>query len=216
MDLIKILIVDDHDLIVDGLKSMLQTVENFDVVGEAYDGEEAVLKAVELQPHVIIMDISMPKISGLEASERILQKLTDVKIIVLSQHEDKEYITRILEIGGVGYLSKNSKKSEFINAINTVVEGGNYFSKKISDIMIGDFVNSKSTEEKPVNVHLTAREIEIIKYIANEYSNQRIADELCISLRTVETHRRNVMQKLNVKSAVSLIKYAAQNNIINL
>lgn len=218
MKKIKILIADDHKLIIDGIKSMLNSIEEFEIIGEAQNGQEAVDFALELHPDVIIMDISMPKLSGIEASKLILEKNKEIKIIALSQHEDNEYVLKVLEVGGVGYLSKNSKKSEFIEAIKTVIGGEKYFNKKIYEMMIGRMMNQKEHEKQKTlsDIQVTTREKKIIQLIANELSNQQIAEKLCISLRTVETHRRNVMQKLNVKSAISLIKTAAQFNLIDL
>jgi len=217
MEIIRILIVDDHKLIIDGIKSMLHNISEIEIVGEASDGKEAVDKALDLKPDVIIMDISMPFLNGIEASQLILESLKGVKIIALSQHEDDEYILKILEVGAYGYLSKNSKKTEFVEAINSVINGNKYFNKRIYDLMLNRMLNQKEiVKEREDKVHITQREKEIIQLIANEFSNQDIAEELNISLRTVETHRRNVMQKLNVKSAISLIKSAAQLKIIEL
>lgn len=217
MDTIRILIADDHNLIIDGIKSMLQNIKEFEIVDEAHDGKEAVNKALVLKPDVIIMDISMPLLNGIEASKEILKTLKEVKIIALSQHEDDEYVLKILEVGGYGYLSKNSKKAEFVEAINSVVNNKKYFNKRIYDLMVSRMLNQKEIiKEREEKVHITSREKEIIQLIANEMSNQKISEALNISLRTVETHRRNVMQKLHVKSAISLIKAASQLNIIDL
>lgn len=218
MEKIKILIVDDHQLIVNGLKAMLESIDGFDIIGEANDGKEAILKAVELNPDVIIMDISMPILSGIEASKLILQKRPKIKILALTQHEEGEYILQMINAGAYGYLLKNSRKEEFIEAIYCISRGEKYFSKKISNFLLNNLLQSKKTniDENKTEVSLTKREKEIIQKIAEEMSNQQIADELNISLRTVETHRRNLMQKLNVKNAVSLVKYAVQNQLISL
>jgi two-component system response regulator DegU len=218
MEKIKILIVDDHQLIVNGLKAMLEPIDGLEIIGEANDGKEAILKATELNPDVIIMDISMPILSGIEASKLILQKRPEIKILALTQHEEGEYVLQMINAGAYGYLLKNSRKEEFIEAIYSIYRGEKYFSKKISNILLNNLLQSKkiNIEENKTEVSLTKREKEIIQKIAEEMSNQQIADELNISLRTVETHRRNVMQKLNVKNAVSLVKYAVQNHLISL
>lgn len=217
MNKVKILIADDHNLIIDGIKSMLQNIKEYEIIDVAFNGREAVDKALDLKPDVIIMDISMPILNGIEASKLILESLKEVKIIALSQHEDDEYILKMLEVGGYGYLTKNSKKSEFVEAINSAINGKKYFNKRIYDLMLNRMLNEKEiVKKREEKVHITQREKEIIQLIANELSNQDIAEELNISLRTVETHRRNVMQKLNVKSAISLIKSAAQLQIIEL
>jgi len=218
MDEIKIIIVDDHQLIVNGLRAMLEPIKGFKIIGEANDGEEAVLKADDLKPDVIIMDISMPILSGIEATRQILEKNPQIKILALTQHEESEYVIQIINAGGYGYLLKNSRKEEFIEAIFSVFKGEKYFSKKISNLLLSNLLQDKKTETKEnlTKITLTKREQEITKKIAEEMSNQQIADNLNISLRTVETHRRNIMQKLNVKSAVSLVRYAVQNQLISL
>lgn len=216
MEIVRILIADDHQLILNGISDMLRPIKQYKIVGRASNGKEAVEKALLLKPDLIFMDISMPVMNGIEATKIISQKLPLVKILALTQHEEKEYVKQILKSGGSGYLLKNSKKDEFLDAIESVLAGKYYLSKEISEQMISDIITHEqdnSLENKAVT--LTKRETQIIKKIADELSNQEIAEELHISLRTVETHRRNIMQKLKVKSVVSLLKYAAQHNIIS-
>ena len=217
MKTIKILIADDHDLIHNGIKNMLRPIKKYKIIGKASNGEEAVQKAMELKPDIILMDISMPVLNGIEATKIITDKFPDIKIIALTQYEEQEYVVQILKSGGSGYLLKNSKKNEFVEAIESVLSGKKVFSKKISEQLINGLIHKTTTDDKPEEheIPLTKREIEIIKKIADDMSNQQIADELHISLRTVETHRRNLMQKLNVKTVVALLKYAAQHNIIS-
>lgn len=213
---VKILIADDHELILNGITDMLSSVSKYKIVARVKNGKEAVEKTLEIFPDLIFMDISMPEMNGIEATSIISKTLPSVKIIALTQHEENEYVKQILGAGGSGYLLKNSTKDEFIDAIETVMSGKKYLSKKISEQMIGAmFSNDSEKEQVQSDIKLTRREKEIIRKIADEMSNQEIADELFISLRTVETHRRNIMQKLKVKSVVSLIKYAAQHNIID-
>lgn len=217
MKKIRILIVDDHNLIINGIKSLLSPIQNFEIIGEANDGQQAIDLSLKIKPDVIIMDISMPVLSGIDATKIILEKLPETKVIALTQHEDSEYVIQILNAGGYGYLLKNSKKEEFIDAINTVCEGRKYFSKNISNLLLNDLLENKSAKPKEEpKILLTKREKEIIQKIADELSNYQIADELNISLRTVETHRRNIMQKLNLTNVVSLIKYAVANEIVSL
>jgi len=214
---INILIVDDHELILNGICDMFKSQHQYKIVGRAANGKEAIEKAIETKPDVIFMDISMPVMNGIEATKTIVQILKSIRIIALTQHEEDEYVRQFLSAGGCGYLLKNSKKEEFLEAVDVVLDGGRYLSRQISDQMISNIVNPAAKEKiENKEVPLTRREKEIIKKIADELSNQEIADELFISLRTVETHRRNIMQKLKVKSVVSLIKYAAQHNIIDL
>lgn len=214
---VKIIIADDHQLILNGITDMLRPIKEYKIVAMAKNGKEAVEKAIEYNPDLIFMDISMPEMNGIEATSIISQTLPSVKIIALTQHEENEYVKKVLSSGGSGYLLKNSTFDEFNEAIVTVLQGKKYLSKKISEQMLNNiFSENEGKEEVKSEVKLTRREKEIIQKIADELSNQQIADELFISLRTVETHRRNIMQKLKVKSVVSLIKYAAQHNIIDL
>jgi len=217
MNIINILIADDHELIHNGIYSILKPVKKYKFIGKALNGEEAVKMAAELKPDIILMDISMPVMNGIEATKIITARHTDIKIIALTQHEENEYVMEMLRSGGAGYLLKNSTKNEFVEAIDNVMSGKKAFSKKISDQLINNLVGEDGEEEKidEQEVPLTKREIEIIQLIADDKSNQEIADILHISLRTVETHRRNLMQKLNVKTVVALLKYAAQHNIIS-
>ena len=217
MEIVNILIADDHQLILNGITDMLKPYKRYKIVGKAMDGKEAVEKALELKPDIIFMDISMPGLNGIEATKIIIEKLPRIKILALTQHDENEYVLQILNAGGSGYLLKNSKKEEFEEAIESVLKGRKYLSREISDQMINDLLHQHSgrRNEKNEEIHLTKREIEIIQKIADDMSNQEIADELNISLRTVETHRRNLMQKLKVKTVVALLKYASQHNIIS-
>lgn len=216
MKIIKILIADDHQLILNGISDMLRPIKQFKIVGRAENGEEAVQKAMALKPDLIFMDISMPILNGIDATKQIIMSNPSVKILMLTQHEEKEYVIQALKAGASGYLLKNSKKSEFVEAIEKVMSDGRYLSKQISDLLIEDIYTTDTlNQENKDEINFTRREIEIIKKIADVMSNQEIADSLNISLRTVETHRRNLMQKLKIKSVVSLLKYAAQNGIID-
>lgn len=216
MEKIKILIADDHQLILSGIADMINPIKNCKIIGKAMTGREAVEKADLLKPDIIFIDINMPEMNGIEATKIIAKKYPEIKILALTQHEENEYVNQILKAGGSGYLLKNSKKKEFEEAIEAVMNGKKYLSKEISEQMLHTYIHQqteKNTEEN--EVHLTKREIEIIKKIADDKSNQEIADELNISLRTVETHRRNLMQKLKVKTVVALLKYAAKRKIIS-
>ncbi len=213
-----ILLVDDHEIIIDGLKAMLHNEKDIIILGEAYNGNQAIEKVKQLKPDIVIMDISMPELTGIEATKIIAKDYPNVKIIILTQHESKEYIIQILNAGAHGYLLKNSPKSELLLAISKVVKNEKYVGNKASSLLINDLLKPTNTEAQnnAPEVILTKREIEIIKLIANDNSNQEISDLLNISLRTVETHRRNVMQKINVNSVVALVHYAVKHKIISI
>ncbi|MBC8314114.1 MAG: response regulator transcription factor [Bacteroidetes bacterium] len=218
MEKIRIIIADDHELILKGISVILRSYPDFEIVGEATNGKEVVALTLQLTPDIVFMDISMPDLSGIEACRQILRHYPDTRIIALSQHEDGEYVYQMLKAGGSGYMLKDSSKEEFGNAIQSVLAGEKYFSAKISEIMITDLMHRKEQENSSdlPPVHITRREKEIIEMIADDLSNQAIGEKLHISQRTVETHRRNIMQKLNVKSVVALLKYAVKHNLISL
>ena len=217
MEIVKILIADDHELIHNGIINILKPLKRYKIVGKAVNGEDAIEKARLLDPDIILMDISMPVLNGIEATRIISKTMPEIKILALTQHEENEYVVEILKAGGSGYLLKNSKKQEFVDAIESVLSGKKVFSNKISEQLFNRLVNPPHENDKneEPEIPLTKREIEIIQNIADDLSNQQIADKLHISLRTVETHRRNLMQKLNVKTVVALLKYAARHNIIS-
>ncbi len=216
MDKIKILIADDHEIIHNGIEDILRSYSNYQIIGHAYNGKEAVEMAVELNPDVIFMDLSMPVMGGIEAIALLKEKRPEIKIIVLTQHDEKEYAIHAFKSGGNGYLIKNSKKEEIFEAIETVLKNKRYISYDLSEKMIDNALDKNSPKHSEQEVHLTRREIEIIRKIADDSSNQEIADSLNISLRTVETHRRNLMQKLKAKSVIAMLKYAVANKLIDL
>lgn len=216
METIRILIADDHEVIHNGIKDFLRHYKNYVVIGDAYNGREAIEKSLQLKPDIVFMDISMPVLNGIEATREIIEKLPQIKVIAVSQHEENEYVFRFLKSGGFGYLLKNSRKENFIEAIELAIKGKRYVSQDISARMFNHTMKKENQKLQTENLHLTRREIEIVKKIAEEKSNQEIALEMNISLRTVETHRRNIMQKMKVNNVVSLLKKAASLNLIDL
>jgi len=216
MEEIRIVIVDDHDIIIDGLRSMFSSKTGFSVVGTAKNGQEAFELCEQIRPDVVIMDISMPVLNGIEATRKIIAVMPSVKILALTQHDSNEYILQMFKAGAKGYLLKNSKKAELIDAIENIVAGNSYFGKKISDIMMESFIHHDEKKDEVNEVVLTNREKEIIQLISSDTNNNQIADQLHISLRTVETHRRNIMQKLDVNSVVALVRYAIKKGLVEL
>jgi DNA-binding NarL/FixJ family response regulator len=216
METISILIADDHKIIHNGIVDILKPLEFLEIIGHAYNGQEACEKAIEIKPDIIFMDIAMPEMNGIEATRLIREENSHSKIIALTQYEENEYVVQFLGAGGNGYLLKNSKKEEFVAAIEAVLNNQRYMNYELSQNMLNSVIVKGSAPTGENRVHLTRREIEIIKKIAEEKNNQEIANELNISLRTVETHRRNIMQKLEAKSVISLLKYASQHGLIDL
>jgi two-component system response regulator NreC len=211
MDKIRVLIVDDHFLVRTGIISLLKDVPEIEIIGEAENGKTAIEMCKISAPEVVLMDISMPGMSGIEATKYIKVVNPSINILILTMHESEEYFYNTLKQGASGILNKNAGKEELIAAIKSVSAGKRYIGNSISELMIDtlmqkfeeDFLNKEKEQ-----VILTKREKDILYFIANGFSNQDIAEKLKISVRTVETHKSNLMQKLNLKSAAALSLYA--------
>jgi two-component system response regulator NreC len=215
MSKVRILIADDHDVVRSGLRALLRTSPEFSIVGEAVDGEEAVSLSEKNKPDVVIMDVSMPNLDGIAATRVIKERMPDVKVIILTVHEDEEYAYQILRAGASGYVLKNAGKKDIFKAIESAMSGERFFSPGISKIIVESFIKRANeqpgAEKKPAlssDTQLTKRETEILKYIALGQTNRQIADTLFLSFRTVNTHRANIMQKLNIHETAGLVRYA--------
>jgi len=215
----KILIVDDHEVVRDGLRNILLSLENISIAGEAGNGEDAIKLYSSVKPDLVIMDISMPGMNGIEATRIIKEKDPDAKILILTMHDNQEYLNQIIRSGAKGFILKNTDKDELLEAVKTVASGENFFSKDISKLIIDNYIRSAKEQEKNdgfKEVPLTKREIEILKLIASGYSNQEIANILYISYNTVDTHRKNIMHKLSIKNTAGLVRYAIEKGLISL
>jgi DNA-binding NarL/FixJ family response regulator len=211
----KILIADDHAMIRDGVKSLLRQNKEYVIAGEAVSGRQAIDKFNELQPDLLILDISMPDMNGMEVSKTILEQDIDANIIILSMYDDEDYITRCMELGVKGYVIKNESGNELDHAIKSVLNGKTYFSNQVQQVIFKKYSqNVARKKEKQDLIKPTKREVEIIKLISEGLTSQEMADRLFISLRTVETHRGNLLKKLGVKNAVELIRKAQQMELI--
>ncbi len=205
---IRVLLVDDHPLVLDGIRSRLEDDPEIMIVGEAGNGEEALQIATERKPDIVLMDINMPVLNGIEAAEKFAELLPDIRLLMLTMHDSREYITKVLKAGAKGYILKDVSSSEMLIAIKAVYQGKTYYSSGVTDIL----VNESSKKEVP----LTDREKTILQLLAEGNSNKHVARELDISVRTVETHRRNIKRKLEVKTSAGLVKYAIENGIVEL
>lgn len=215
---IRVVLADDHVFVRDGIKSLLENEENIVVVGEATDGLEA-LKMVDIhQPDLLILDIRMPNMTGIEVVEKLRSQNNQVKIVMLSMHESEEYVLKSIKAGADGYLLKGSSKEEFLKALHTVSEGGKYFSGDISSILIGQLSNPTiSLDTKPSlqeEMMITKREKEILTLLLSGKGNKEIAEALDISKRTAEVHRFNLMKKLKVKNLMELSNKASEYSLI--
>jgi DNA-binding NarL/FixJ family response regulator len=213
MKKIKILLVDDHALIREGIKNSLMNHEHLDVA-EAVNGKEAIDQIAHTNFDLVIMDISMPEMSGTEATSIITKKYPNLNVLMLSMHTDESHIREALKAGALGYILKNTDMEELLEAIVTVSNGEPYFNKEVSAKIMNQLVRGKENNQSNGLSKLTNRETEILKLISEEYTNHEIADKLFISSRTVDTHRRNLIQKLQAKNTAGLVRYAIRNKIV--
>ena len=211
---IRILIADDHKIMRDGLRSLLEKQDDMEIVAEAENGRKAVLLALEKIPEVVIMDISMPDMNGIEATRQIVAGQPGIKVIALSMHSDKRFVVRIFQAGAVGFLLKDCAWEDLTRAIRSVLGGQNYLSPEIAGVMIEDFVHHyASPADSPVSPQLTGREREVLQLVAEGWSTKKIAEHLYVSVKTVETHRRQIMKKLDIYSVADLTKYAIREGL---
>jgi len=217
MKKIKILIADDHKILRQGIISLLKSQPELEVVAEAYDGREAVQRAKELKPDVVLMDIGMPNLNGLEATRQIRKFNPKVKVLILTIHNNEEYIFQSLQAGASGYLLKETAVEDLISAIHSAQKDDSFLSPGISKTVIDAFLRKTSKEREPTAFDtLTPREREILQLIAEGHSNPEIAKLLYISKKTVEAHRSHIMEKLDIHDVVDLVKYAIRKGIVNL
>jgi DNA-binding NarL/FixJ family response regulator len=212
---IRILLADDHNIMRRGLRLLLERQPGFEVVGEAADGRQAVEQAEATRPDIVILDIAMPNMSGIEAAQRISPLLPHAAIVILSMHSDEGYVLRALKAGAKGYILKDSAENDLIEAIRAVSAGKAFFSPEISNILVEDYVREMRRRGAEDSYELlTSREREILQMLAEGKSNKDIATLLNLSLYTVETHRRNLQDKLNLHSVAELILYAVRKGLI--
>lgn len=210
MHTIKLLIADDHTILRDGIVSLLQTEEGFAVTGTASNGYEVMELVNKNEYDVCLLDINMPGLDGIETARLIKEKKRSIKIIMLTTYNDREIISELIHMGVEGYLLKNSDKQELVEAVQKVMKGRHYFSEEVENIILQGLIEKKSGE----TVTLTERELEVMHLLAREYTNDKIATALHISYRTVETHRKNIMQKTKAHNLAGLLKYAYGKGLI--
>ena len=217
--MIKILLVDDHSLMREGMAAMLRDVEDIEIVGSIASGEEAINLADQLKPNLILMDIMLRGMTGIEATRWIKERNPGLKIILISMEVSKDYISAGIKSGVDGYLHKDSEKVTLIDAIRMVYQGGRYFNEAITSLVFEDFYKHEKTgkaKEKKISQDLTKREHEILELVAEGKSNREVGETLFISVKTVETHKTHILEKLGLRNTAELVKYAIKNNIIPL
>ena len=214
--MIRILLADDHDLMRQGIRSMLELHPNLEVCAEAKDGIEAAEKALEYRPDVVILDVTMPRMNGLEASRRITKQLPETQVLIFTIHDSEDMIRETLDAGAHGYVLKSEAPTHLAAAVEAVAQRDLYFSSGVSSFVIDSLVKSGSGDSgDPIQeIPLTAREVEVLRLLARGNSNKEIATALFISVRTVETHRRTIHRKLKLNSVAELVRYAIRHRLI--
>jgi len=213
---INIFIVEDHIIVRDGLRALLLGVKDIKIIGEAASGKVFFEKLTKVHPDIVILDIGLPDISGIEIAQRLELKHPEIKIIILTANTDENSIVQAVKSGVSGFLSKDTPKDEFIEAIRYVYNGEQYFGDAISKIVYKGYIKTIKGKQPKDKKSLTYREIEVVKLISEGLSYKEIAEKLFISARTVETHRNNILEKLNLKNNIELVKYAINHKLVNL
>jgi len=210
----RLLLVDDHAVVRSGLRMLLENEHDVEIVGEAGNAEEAIAAAMTLNPNVIIMDIGLPDLSGIDATREIKKRLPDVSIVALTIHEDEEYFFKMLEAGASGYVPKRAAPDELITAIRAAANGQVYLYPSLAKLLVRDFLSGGRPIDDQTTSDITSREQEILTYLAEGANNEEIAKSLVISPKTVSRHRENIMRKLNLHSRAELVRYAIRKGII--
>ncbi len=212
----KVFLVDDHQIVRDGIRSMIEDANDIFIVGEAGDAEEVIPKLETTQPDIILLDISLPGINGIELIPVIREKYPYIRILMLSMYNADDYIFNSVRAGANGYLPKNSSKAELLEAIRQICDGNDYFGEEVHRIIVNSYITmAKDEKVSDKKQQLSLRELEILKLFAEGLSNKQIADKLFISVRTVESHKNHIMQKFGFKSTVEMVKYAIRNKIVD-
>jgi two-component system, NarL family, response regulator NreC len=217
MDKIRLLLVDDHKIVRAGLKMLFQAEPDMEIVGEASSGASALIRVSELQPDVVVMDVAMPGMSGIEATRQIKEASPETAVIALTMHEDEQYFFQMLAAGAAGYVPKRAAPDDLVSAIRAVSQGQVFLYPSLAKLLVADYLQRTEPEaELSPAAELTPREREVLTCIAEGYTNREIGEKLTISVKTVDRHRENIMHKLNMQSRVDLVKYAIEKGLITL
>jgi len=219
MEKIRLILVDDHQLVRTGIANLLAGEPEFEIIGEAADAKELIALLKQALPDIVVLDIALPGMSGIEITKKLHTEYPSVRILILSMHTSEEFIFNAINSGARGYLPKNTSRRELIEAINAVKRGEEYFAESISNVILKSYIKKAKSDapdtENNENL-LSKREIEVLKLFAEGLTNQEIADKLFISIRTVESHKNHIMARLELKTTVDLVKFAIRNNIVLL
>jgi len=213
---VKIILADDHRIMREGLRALLEKQSGMEVIAEAEDGRTTVDLAHELKPDVVVIDISMPDLNGIDATRQIISASPHIKVIALSMHSDRKFVREMLTAGASGYLLKDSAFEELGAALAAVINNQTYLSPKIADTVVRDYLGKIDTTESKTSPTLTHREREVLQLLAEGRTTKEIASKLCVSIKTIETHRKQIMEKVGLKSVAELTKYAIREGLTSL
>ncbi len=216
MEKIRVFLVDDHTVVRQGLRRILESDDEIEIVGEAGDGRTAIDLVQKLRPHVVVMDVAMPELNGIEATRQILKRVEGAKILVLSMHGDDVYVRQALKAGARGYLLKDSEDLDLIKAVKAIRGGGSFFSPPVSKVVLSGYLGDKADGDAEDSVaRLTDREREVLQLIAEGKTNKEVAHCLSVSVNTVETHRKHIMEKLDLHNTAELVRFAIRTKIVH-
>lgn len=213
---LRVLLADDHTVVRQGLRKILESDDEIEIVGEAGDGRSAVEMVQRMRPHVVVMDVALPELNGIEATRQISKRVDGVRVLVLTMHSDDVYVRQSLKAGARGYLLKDSEDLDLIKAVKAVGNGGSFFSPSVSKVLLAGYLGDPSGKEVEDNLALlTDREREVLQLIAEGKTNKEIANLLSVSINTVETHRKHVMEKLDLHNTAELVRFAVRKKIVH-
>ena len=213
---IRILIAEDHSIVREGLRSLLAKEKSIEVAGEAENGREAIERVRELQPEIAIMDVAMPELNGIEATRQLRTEFPDINVIALSMHSDRRFVVEMLRAGARGFVLKHAAFEELVSAIESVYKGNTYLSSSIVDVVVRDYANKMAETDSPAYTKLTDRERQVLKMLAEGTSTKEIAYSLNVSVKTIETHRSNIREKIGIDSLAGLTKFAVREGLTTL
>ncbi len=213
---IKIILADDHNVLREGLKSLLNRQQDFEVIGEADNGRDAVRLAKKLEPDIVVLDIGMPNMNGIQATQHIVAEVPDTKVLALSMHSDHQFVVKMLQAGASGYMLKDCAYEELISAVRDINAGKFYLSKDVTGVVVNNYINMIQAVDAVSHPTLTSRERETLQLIAEGKSTAETANLLNVSTKTIETHRKNIMDKLDIHNIAELTKYAVREGITSI
>jgi DNA-binding NarL/FixJ family response regulator len=213
---IKIILADDHNVLREGLKSLLNQQQDFEVIGEADNGQEAVRLTKKLEPDIVVLDIGMPNMNGIQATQHIVAEVPDTKVLALSMHSDHQFVVKMLQAGASGYMLKDCAYEELISAVRDINAGKFYLSKDVTGVVINNYINMIQAVDAVSHPTLTSRERETLQLIAEGKSTAETANLLNVSPKTIETHRKNIMDKLDIHNIAELTKYAVREGLTSI